>query len=138
MKKEKSEGLGLCSKYAATSPGCGCLPRDVSRQRDISAKLHVRRAASAVAAEPMTHIAFDIDDGVLARLHRDPGEFTRELRIAAAVKWYERELVSQGRAAEIAGVSRAEFVEALGRYGITPFQDTLEELMQAAQVPANG
>jgi predicted HTH domain antitoxin len=86
----------------------------------------------------MTHIAFDIDDGVLARLHRDPGEFTRELRIAAAVKWYEREIVSQERAAEIAGVSRAEFVEALGRYGITPFQDSLEDLMQAARVPGNG
>jgi hypothetical protein len=55
----------------------------------------------------MTHIAFEIDDGVLAQLHRDPGESTRELRVAAAVKWYERELASQGRAAEIAGVSRA-------------------------------
>jgi predicted HTH domain antitoxin len=85
----------------------------------------------------MIHIAFDIDDGVLARLHRDPGEFTRELRIAAAAKWYEQELVSQGRAAEIAGISRAEFVEALGRYGISPFQDSLDDLMQAAQVPSN-
>jgi predicted HTH domain antitoxin len=80
----------------------------------------------------MTHIAFDIDDGVLARMHRDPVEFTRELRIAAAVKWYEEESVSQGRAAEIAGISRAEFVEALGRYGVTPFQETLGELLLAA------
>ncbi len=87
---------------------------------------------------PMIRIAFDIDDGVLARMHRDPGEFTRELRIAAAVKWYEDELVSQGRAAEIAGVSRAEFVEALGRYCVTPFQDSLDELMQAARAPADG
>lgn len=86
----------------------------------------------------MIRITFDIDDGVLARLHRDPGEFTRELRIAAAVKWYEDELVSQGRAAEIAGVSRAEFVEALGRYGITPFQDTLDELMHATRATADG
>ncbi len=86
----------------------------------------------------MARIEFDIDDWVLARLHRDPGEFTRELRIAASVKWYERELVSQGRAAEIAGVSRAEFVDALGRYGITPFQDSLEDLKRAVQVPANG
>lgn len=50
---------------------------------------------------PIARIEFDIDDGVLARLHSDPGEFTRELRIAASVKWYERELVSQGRAARL-------------------------------------
>lgn len=95
-------------------------------------------AGFALDWDPMTRIAFDIDDGVLARLHRDPNDFTRELRIAAAVKWYEEELVSQGRAAEVAGVSRAEFVEALGRYGVTPFQDSLDELMQAARVPSNG
>jgi predicted HTH domain antitoxin len=78
----------------------------------------------------MVHIGFDIDEGALARLHRDPVEFTRELRIAAAVKWYERRSISQGRAAEIAGLSRSEFIDALVRYGVSPFQDTAEELLQ--------
>jgi hypothetical protein len=65
----------------------------------------------------MVHIAFDLDEGVLARFQKDPEQFTSELRIAAAVKWYELHLVSQARAAEIAGLSRAEFMDALGRYG---------------------
>lgn len=81
----------------------------------------------------MIRIAFDIDEGVLARLHRDPEDFARELRVAAAVKWYDQEVVSQGRAAEIAGLSRTEFIQALGRYGVSPFQDTLDELLEAAE-----
>ena len=86
----------------------------------------------------MARVKFDIDDGGLARMHCDPKEFTCELRIAAAVTWYERELVSQGMAAETAGVSRAEFVGALSRYGIAPFQDSLDELMRVAEQPAKG
>ncbi|VAW31149.1 hypothetical protein MNBD_CHLOROFLEXI01-3603 [hydrothermal vent metagenome] len=44
------------------------------------------------------------------------------MRLAAAVKWYEVEHISQAKAAEIAGVSRAEFLAALTRYDVTPFQ----------------
>ena len=76
----------------------------------------------------MVHIAFDIHEGAFAGLRRDPGAFGRELRIAAAAKWYELGQLSQGRAAEVAGLSRAEFIDALGRYGVSPFQETLEEL----------
>lgn len=83
-------------------------------------------------------VAFDIEPGILARLHFDPQTFTRELRTAAAVAWYERQQVSQGRAAEIAGLSRAEFIDALGRFGVSPFQDTLDELLEAARLPADG
>lgn len=80
----------------------------------------------------MVHIAFDIPEGVLAALHQSQSDFTRELRLAAAVKWYERGMVSQGRAAEIAGLSRAEFIGALSRFGVSPFQTTVEELIAEA------
>jgi len=50
------------------------------------------------------------------------------MRLAAAVKWYEMGQVSQSKAAELAGVSRAEFLDALTRFDVSPFQVTLEEL----------
>ena len=77
----------------------------------------------------MQRVEFQIPDGVLASLRCDPDRFGHELRLAAAVKWYERGMVSQGRAAEISGVSRAEFIEALWRFGVTPFQVDAEELI---------
>ena len=50
------------------------------------------------------------------------------MRLAAAVKWYELEMISQSKAAELAGVSRQEFLEALNRFKVSPFQVTPEEL----------
>ena len=38
--------------------------------------------------------------------------------------------VSQSKAAEVAGVSRTEFFDALGRYGVSPFQYTAEEIIR--------
>jgi predicted HTH domain antitoxin len=49
--------------------------------------------------------------------------------MAAAVKWYETGRVSQARAAEIAGVSRAEFIEALGYFKVSPFQVDADDLV---------
>lgn len=76
----------------------------------------------------MIQLTLEFPEGALAALHRDPSSFGRELRLAAAVKWYELRRVSQGRGAEIAGLSRAEFLEALGRFGVSPFQETEEDV----------
>lgn len=77
----------------------------------------------------MARVEFQVSDSVLASLRYDPERFSHELRLAAAVKWYERGMVSQGRAAEIAGISRSEFIEALGRFEVSPFQVNAEELI---------
>jgi predicted HTH domain antitoxin len=77
----------------------------------------------------MTQLVLDMPEEAFATLRKSPKEFVSEMRVAAAVKWYEMEQVSQGRAAEIAGLTRAEFITALGRYKVSPFQYTAEEVL---------
>ena len=48
----------------------------------------------------------------------------------AAVKLYELGRLSSGRAAELAGVPRVEFLLALGRYKVFPFEAELNDLEQ--------
>ncbi len=45
-------------------------------------------------------------------------------------------LLSQGRAAEVAGLSRAEFIGELARSGVSPFQETAEEILAAGRNPS--
>jgi predicted HTH domain antitoxin len=76
------------------------------------------------------HVSIDLPRGILSALKRDPAGFVHEMRLAAAVKWYEMERVSQAKAAEIAGLSRAEFLTALTRFGVSPFQYRADEVIQ--------
>jgi predicted HTH domain antitoxin len=39
-------------------------------------------------------------------------------------------LISQGKAAELAGLSRADFVYSLARFNFSPFQVTADELAE--------
>jgi predicted HTH domain antitoxin len=75
-------------------------------------------------------LTFELPTDVFSVFRQEPELFLREMRLAAAVKWYETEQVSQAKAAEIAGLSRAEFLAALNRFGVTPFQLSADDLMQ--------
>ena len=50
------------------------------------------------------------------------------MRIAAAVQWYAQGALSQGRAAELAGLTRAEFLGELYRRKVPACQVTPDEL----------
>ena len=54
----------------------------------------------------------------------------REMRVAAAVKWYENNVISQGKAAETAGLSRAEFINALNQFKVSLFQYSTDEIVE--------
>ena len=76
----------------------------------------------------MQTISIELPETIFSALRKPPNEFVKEMRIAAAVKWYELGEISQGKAAEIAGCSRSEFINLLARYQVDFMQYTSEEL----------
>ena len=78
------------------------------------------------------HVTINVPEASLSILRTTPADFVQELRLAAAVKWYEVGRISQSKAAELAGVSRTEFLKALGSFQVSPYQMTPEELVAEA------
>lgn len=76
----------------------------------------------------MTKLTIELPEEVFSILRTSPETFVQEMRLAAAAKWYEIGRLSQGKAAELAGVSRTDFLDALHRFGVSPFQSSPGEL----------
>lgn len=54
----------------------------------------------------------------------------QELSFFLAAKLYEQRMLSMGRAAEMAGVDKRTFIENVGKYGVSIFNYTAEELKE--------
>ena len=68
----------------------------------------------------MRKIAISVPESVLLAEKTDERAFARELGMLAAVKLYELGRLSSGRAAELAGMARVEFLLTLDRYKVFP------------------
>jgi predicted HTH domain antitoxin len=75
-------------------------------------------------------ITLELDDDVLSTLRSSPEEFARELRLAAAIHWYNRGELSQEKAAQVAGLDRTDFLLALAREGEDAFVVDLAALQK--------
>jgi len=80
----------------------------------------------------MTTVTLQFPDQVFSALRRSPEEFARELRLAAAILWYERGEISQEKGAQVAGLSRTQFLLELARTKsdafVVDFDDLRREL----------
>jgi len=82
----------------------------------------------------MKTITIELPDDVFSALRRSPEEFVREMRHAAAIHWYRQGLISQGKAAEIAGLDRTEFLFNLAQANVDAFQISEEELREEVNI----
>ena len=81
----------------------------------------------------MAAVTIDLPAETFSGLGETPEEFVREMRLAAAIYWYARGEISQGKGAEIAGLSRRQFIEALSRAEVDAIQISEDELMEEVQ-----
>ena len=73
-------------------------------------------------------VVVNVPEKILLAEKTNEAAFGRELSTLAAVKLYELGRLSFGRAAELAGMSRVEFLMNLNRYRVFPLASELEDL----------
>jgi len=80
----------------------------------------------------MTTIQLQLPDEVLSALRQTPERFGAELRLAAAIHWYQQGTLSQERAAQLAGMSRADFLAELAARRIDVIHVDFDEIRREA------
>jgi len=78
-------------------------------------------------------ITLEFAESDFSSLRQKPDTFAHEMRLAACVKWYELGHISQAKAAELAGLSRADFLDVLRRLGSPAVQADPTELTAEIQ-----
>jgi predicted HTH domain antitoxin len=78
-----------------------------------------------------THVlTISYPEDLLFSLKETPESFESEARLMLAVKLYELNRISTGMAAKLAGMSRAAFIFALDRFGLSPMGVDASELAE--------
>ena len=78
----------------------------------------------------MSQVTINLPEEVFSSRRLPPEEFVRDLRLAAAIYWYQKSEISQEKAAQVAGLNRREFLMALAREQVNVFIVDFDDLQR--------
>jgi predicted HTH domain antitoxin len=76
----------------------------------------------------MKTISIEVPDNLSGVVAESDDDLPRAVLLAAAIQWYSQGLISQGKGAELTGLTRAGFLDALFHAKVPACQVTPEEL----------
>jgi predicted HTH domain antitoxin len=76
----------------------------------------------------MVKLSIDVPEEALSALRQTPEAFAAEMRLAAAIFWYQEGRISGSKAAQIAGMTRLAFLDELARRKLDAIKIDLEQL----------
>lgn len=84
----------------------------------------------------MCVVSFDVPEEILLDLHEEKEDFTKYIKQLTALDLYKNKRVSLGYCANVAGMTKEDFINYLGVNGISIFafeseEEFLEELANA-------
>ena len=78
----------------------------------------------------MVKLTIEMPEEALSAVREAPARFAAELRFAAAVQWYHEGRISGSKAAQVAGMTRLEFLDELARRKLDVVKVDLDQLRQ--------
>lgn len=76
----------------------------------------------------MSALQMEVPEEVLISLKQTSATISDEVRMVAAAKLFELGKLSSGRAAQLAGMGRVEFLARIGQYQVTPFHQDMHQI----------
>jgi predicted HTH domain antitoxin len=78
----------------------------------------------------MSEITINLPEEILSARRLPPEEFVRDMRLAAAIYWYQKGEISQEKAASVAGLKRRDFLAALAQEQVEVFTVDFNDLQR--------
>lgn len=79
------------------------------------------------------HVEIELPEDFGKYIRLTPEEMKDHIRVMAALKMFELGKLSVGKAADLAGMTRVEFLEVCGRYHVSVFNYSSEEIESELQ-----